>query len=311
MSRILITGAAGFIGANLTREALFRGNEVTALVSPTSNHWRLADLGDAVKIVPCDITDAAVVKESLRTARPDYVYHCATYGGYRNQCDPQTTFRVNVSGTWNLIQACKEYSPKLLVSLGTSSEYGRKQQAMRETDTLAPESTYAATKACQALLLADAARGGLPTVTLRPFSVYGPWESPGRLMPTLLKAVGSGSEVKMVSSDAVHDFVYIDDLVSICLDVDASLEKASGQALNVGTGTQTSLGELVNVLESLTGKKVHALWNQMPAQTHDTTVWVADVARLRQVTGHTPQTTVRAGLELMRYWFASHREHYR
>jgi len=142
----LVTGASGFIGANLCRRLVSRGETVHGVIRPGTRTWHLADIQAGLHLHAIDISDGAAVDRMIDEVRPDVVYHLATHGAYPHQGDCPRILLVNVFGFWNLVHACNRVSYKLFVNTGSSSEYGRKSFAMRETDLLDPDSFYAVAK---------------------------------------------------------------------------------------------------------------------------------------------------------------------
>jgi nucleoside-diphosphate-sugar epimerase len=304
--RFLVTGAAGFIGANLCRRLLLEDRETHVLVRAATATWRLEAIADRLHWHRADITDANAIERVIDEARPTVVYHLATHGAYHYQNNAEEILRTNVMGLWNLVRACSRTGCELLVNTGSSSEYGTKRFAMRETDVLDPNSFYAVAKAAQSLLCQHVGRtGATAIVTLRPFSVYGPYEEPTRLIPRLMMAALDGTPIDMVSPDTVRDFVFIDDVVDVYLAID-KLKAVSGEIINVGTGVQTSLQQLVGAL----GVPVQARWNALAPRSWDSSVWVADISKLRRLLGLTPRLTVEQGLARSLPWFREHRQWY-
>lgn len=308
----LVTGAGGFIGANLCRRLVTAGEEVHVLVKPTTRMSRLDDIKDRFHTHHADLCDAQQVDRVINEIRPSVIYHLATRGAYPTQTDGEGILLINVFGTWNLINACRRHGFELFVNTGSSSEYGRKPFAMRETDVLEPDSYYAVAKCAQSLLARHCSMlSELPIITLRLFSVYGPYEEPSRLMPRLMMAALFDEEIEMVDPHTARDFVYVDDVVDVYLDID-HLKSLPGEILNVGSGVQRSLAEVVETTESVLGRKIAALrWGKMPPRVWDTTVWLADVSKLRHLTGRYPATTLREGIEKSLTWFREHSEQYR
>ena len=178
---------------------------------------------------------------------------------------------------------------------------------MREDDELAPETLYGVSKVAQSLLCQRWARlKGRPVTVLRLFSVYGPLEEPTRLVPRLLTSMLDAQPIAMASPVTSRDFIHVDDVVAAMLKVDG-LAALSGTVLNLGTGIQTTLAEMVGTLESLAGRPLLAEWNTMPARPWDTETWVADISRLRQALGWTPALSVRDGLAQSIEWFRANR----
>lgn len=308
----LVTGGAGFVGANLCRRLAGMGEEVHLLVKSTSNMFRLDDIRDKLHLHISDLRNAQDVENAIRDIRPTIIYHLATRGAYSTQSDGDNILLVNVFGTWNLLTACQKHGYELFVNTGSSSEYGRKMFAMRETDVLEPDSYYAVAKCAQSLLARHCSMvSDLPIVSLRLFSVYGPYEEPSRLIPRLMMAALFGEHIKMVNPNTARDFVYVDDVVDVYQDIE-HLKKFRGEILNVGTGMQSSLANLVDDTESVLGHKIPSLhWGEMPSRTWDSDVWVADITRLRRLTGSYPRTTLKEGLRRCLDWFKNNSEHYR
>jgi nucleoside-diphosphate-sugar epimerase len=308
--RFLVTGAAGFIGANLCHRLVGMGEEVHVLVKPATDTWRIDELQGKLHVHEADICDEERVDQIVDSIRPTVVYHLATHGAYHYQDDTEAILHVNVFGLWSLVSACSRVGFDLFVNTGSSSEYGRKAFAMRETDTLDPNSFYGMTKAAQTLLCRQCARmSDSPLVTLRPFSVYGQYEEGTRLIPQLMLAAVDDRPIDMVSPNTVRDFVHVDDVVDVYLMID-ELKALGGETLNVGTGVQTSLSEVVATAEEVSGKRLDARWGRMEPRPWDSEVWVADVSKLRRLTGSVPRTTVRDGLGKCLSWYGEHRESY-
>jgi len=308
---VIVTGAAGFIGANLCRRLIDAGARVHALVRPGGDAWRLDGITDRLRVHQVDITDGPRVKSVVSSIRANVIYHLATHGAYPFQDEPEQILLTDVFGLWNVLNACNEVGYDLFVNAGSSSEYGAKISAMRESDLLEPNSYYAVAKAGQTLLCQHISRiHDRPIVTFRPFSVYGPFEEPTRLIPKLMCAALDDEPIDMVNPDTCRDFIYIDDVLDACLMVDG-LKVLRGSVLNVGTGIQTSLKELVDATGALSGRPVRARWSAMAPRMWDTNVWVADISQIRRLTGWRPRVTLEQGLRKSLEWFGRHRELYR
>jgi nucleoside-diphosphate-sugar epimerase len=172
--KIFITGATGFVGSNLARRYLERGAEVFINLRKTSDTWRIRDILSEVNSVPVDITDYEKLREAIKNVRPDFIFHTATYGGSADQKITEKIIETNITGTVNLVRSCRDTGVRLLVNTGTSSEYGIKNSAMKETTLLEPVNEYGVTKAAATLFCQSyAVTENLPIVTLRLFSPYG------------------------------------------------------------------------------------------------------------------------------------------
>ncbi len=145
-SSVFITGASGFIGANLTR-SLLKNNYSVHILNRTKNlSWRLKDIENLITVHSGDIVNFDSVKEALKESKPDNIIHLATYGAYHFQTEFEKIVQVNIDGIKNLLEASKDIQYKTFINTGSSSEYGYKNKAMKETDACNPISYYAATK---------------------------------------------------------------------------------------------------------------------------------------------------------------------
>jgi len=301
-SRILITGAAGFIGAALARRLVEDGHEVHALLKPTTDRWRLEAVLDDLRTSPVDLTDEDGLARVAAEVRPEVVYHLAAHGAYPFQTDPDAILRVNVLGTRALLKSLARTDYLAFVSAGSSSEYGFKAFAMRETDTPEPNSYYAVAKCAQTLLCQCVARtDGRPINVLRIFSAYGPWEEPSRLVPTLIRRCLDGDELHLVSPETGRDFVYVDDVVDAFLRVEA-LSRLQGEVINVGTGVQATVRDVVDAVLHHTGANVACQWGAMKPRIWDSSVWVADCSKARTLLGWQARTPLSDGLARTVAW---------
>jgi nucleoside-diphosphate-sugar epimerase len=260
-----------------------------------------------------DLRDRDAVHRLVKEVRPTVIFNLSSHGAYPHQTDATRIFETNLLGLLHLLDACDPVDYRLFVHTGSSSEYGRKTAPMRETDELRPESVYGVSKVAQSLLCQQWSRQqGRPIVVLRLFSVYGPLEEPTRLIPRIVTAMLDHASLAMVSPRTSRDFVYVDDVVEAMLRIDRlhTLETTNGTILNLGTGVQTTLAEIVSTLESIAGAPLKAEWNTMPARPWDTETWVADTTRLRQALGWVPTVSVREGLALSVEWFRANRRFY-
>lgn len=286
-----------------------QGAETHALLGPTSNPWRLDGEHRLVRHA-IDLRDGEAVRRVVTAVRPTVIYHLASHGGYPHQSDVFRIIETNVLGLTTLLMACEAIDYRLFVHAGSSSEYGRKSAPMREHHELVPESVYGVSKAAQSLLCRQWSRERKrPIVVFRVFSAYGPLEEPTRLIPRLLTAHLDDVPIALVSPRTSRDFIYVDDVTEAMLKID-QLTSLPGAILNLGTGVQTALGDLVHTLESITDKPVKARWGTMPPRPWDTDTWVADATRLRDALGWIPSISVLEGLERSLRWFRSNRRYY-
>ncbi|HYV56487.1 MAG TPA: NAD-dependent epimerase/dehydratase family protein, partial [Candidatus Nitrosopolaris sp.] len=214
--------------------------------------------------------------------------------------------RTNILGTINLVGACVATGFEGFVNTGSSSEYGFKDHAPAETEALEPNSYYAVTKSSATLFCRYTAQSRqLRLPTLRLYSIYGPWEEPGRLLPTLVSCGLDGALPPLADPDTARDYVHVDDTVEAYLLAVSRADQPPGGIYNVGSGVQTSLRELVEVARRALALRVEPAWGAMPGRSWDTNVWIADNRRAAEVLGWRPKLTIEEGFGRLLAWFRS------
>lgn len=293
---ILITGASGFVGANLARAIAALRPDIHLLIRNEAKLWRLTDVLGKMTLHRVDLTDRSGVFACVAELKPRTIFHLAVHGAYPSQKDVAQIEATTLHGTINLLEACVEPGFDIFINTGSSSEYGFKSEPMMETDLLEPNSYYsvfkaAATHFCQYL----AASKKLPVITLRPFSVYGFFEEPTRLVPTLIRSLLAGTCPPLVSPDTARDYVFIDDMVEAYLAA-AQHPEYGGRVYNIGSGRQTTLREIVETAVRLTGAEVTPVWGSMEQRIWDQNIWQADISRAKAELNWSPRTSLEEGL---------------
>lgn len=307
MTRLsLVTGAGGFVGANLVRRLLRDGDRVLAVTRPSGDPWRLADVEAEIESARVDLRDAEAARELVAGRRPARIFHLAAHGAYSWQDDVSAMIDVNLRATHALLAG---FEGEAFVHAGSSSEYGAKDHPPREDERLEPNSHYAVTKAAATHLCALAARStDRHVVTLRLYSAYGPWEDPGRLVPALVAHGLRGELPALVDPATVRDFVHVDDVCdAFALAADAmTIER--GSVLNVASGHQTTLAEIVEATRDVLDVRAEPVWGTMPARRWDAPTWVGDASAARRALGWEPAVALRDGLRATATWLAARPE---
>lgn len=303
--KVLITGASGFIGANLARALLDAGEEVHLLLRPGHDLWRIRELLPRVAAHHATLEDGPSVERVVNAARPERVFHLATYGAYPHQRDRAAAVATNLDGTLNLARAALGAGCEAIVSAGTSSEYGRKDHAPAEDEPVEPEGPYAETKARATLRLAELSEGAATRiVTLRIYSAYGPWEEPTRFIPALVLEGLEGRFPPLAAPATARDFVQVDDVCQAFLKAGS----APSGIYNVGTGVQTTLEDAVGVARRLFEIEAEPEWASYQDRAWDTSVWVSNSSRARDAFGWTATIGFAEGLERTAAWFRARPE---
>jgi UDP-glucuronate 4-epimerase len=312
--RIVVTGAAGFIGSHTCERLVGRGHDVIGLDSfdgylypaevKRCNADELAQLA-RFRMVEGDICDAAAVAGVI-TADVDVVCHLAALAGVRpSLAQPLRYLRTNIEGTGVIVERMREVGVSRLVFASSSSVYGAKQgteiAAFLEDDPcLTPASPYAATKRMNELQLSTYRDlYGLGVYALRFFTVYGPRQRLDMAIAKFTRAIAAGAPITLYGDGSSRrDYTFIDDTVT---GVVAAIERVAPkqyEIVNLG-GTQTiSLVELVETIERVIGKRATIDWQ--PDQPGDVPITYANIDRARELLGYAPTTRPDAGIA--RYW---------
>jgi UDP-glucose 4-epimerase len=302
-SPVLVTGASGFIGAGLVRRLLAEGLAVHVVLRPEAQLWRLAGVLDRLTVHHADLLDAEATAAVIAAVRPAVVLHLAAYGAYESQADGGRILETTVLAGHRLLAASVASGVAVFVNAGSSSEYGYKDEPMGETDRLEPNSVYAVGKAAMTHLCSLIGRTQEKTAitTLRLFSVYGPWEEPTRLIPTLLRRTRAGLPLEMVSPTIARDYVYLDDALDAFLAL-PTLATLRGEVLNIGSGVQTTLQEVVELVQEVLGRRTDVRWGAMSPRRWDTSCWQAAPQRALERLGWRARRSLREGLALTAAW---------
>ncbi|MEM3585166.1 MAG: NAD(P)-dependent oxidoreductase [Candidatus Woesearchaeota archaeon] len=304
--KILITGVTGFIGANLAHTLCKRkGIKIYAVIRKNSNLWRLSEIKKRIHFINCDIRDYAKINLVIKKVKPDIIYHCAAYGAVYDENDFDKTISTNLIGTINLVNACKDKNIKAFINLGSSSEYGPKKKPMSENDKLSPNTVYGISKAVATQYAVMAARNyKIPLITLRPFSPFGYYESKNRLFPSLILSIIKGEQPKLAHPRSARDFIFIDDLIELILEVTGKTEKYSGEVFNAGTGKQYTVEEVANIAIKVSGTNLKPIFNALKGRDYDSEFWVADMSKTFSAFRWRPKYNIKEAIKILIPWFS-------
>jgi dolichol-phosphate mannosyltransferase len=304
MKRVIMTGATGFVGANLARRLLQQGHELHLLVHPGYTAWRIAAIRDSLSLHEVDLCDPEALGDIVGHIHADWVFHLAAHGAYSWQTDLRRMVQTNIVGTVNLVGACLAAGFEAFVNTGSSSEYGFKDHAPTEMEQVEPNSCYSATKCSATLLCRHAARShGLNLHTLRLYSVYGAFEDDRRLIPTVIRHGIRGDLPPLADPDSAHDYVYVEDVCDAYLLAAGSPGQEPGSVYNVGTGAQTTLRDVVEIARRTFEIKTEPQWGSLSSYSWDANVWVADSHKIQHALGWHPRHGFEEGFRLTVEWF--------
>ena len=304
--RVLVTGGTGFVGANLVRRLLAEEASVFVLARDAANVWRLEGIRDRVTVLPGDLCRLSDVEAALMRARPAVVFHLATARSGSTAADYPTFAAINTLGAYHLWTAAHKAGVGRMVCAGSQMEYGPSVEPHQETDRIQPDTVHGLTKGAACLFLQDAGRRAVPsTVVLRLFHVYGPWESPKRLVPTAIRAALGGTLLRMTDKGIRRDYVYVDDVVEAFL-MAAVRTDLTGEVFNIGSGRQTPNEEVVVLIGRIAGKPLAAEFGAYASHVTDTTFRVADINKAASILGWRPKHDLAQGLRATIDWVAAY-----
>ena len=306
----LVTGGAGFIGSHIVRRLVAAGARVRVLDAFTSGRSaNLADVAERIDLREGDIGDMAAVRQAI--AGVEYVLHLAALVSVPESVDhPERNFSANLAGTHNLLLAAREAQVRRFVFSSSCAVYG--DHAAPQHEELAPRalSPYAAAKfSGEQLCRSFAHVYGLPTVCLRYFNVFGPSQNPrggyAAAIPQFITALLDGRQPHVYGDGRQsRDFVYVANVVEANM-LACGAQAAIGGVFNIGTGRETDLLELLDILSELTGREVEPLFE--PERPGDIRRSYGDIRRATAVLGYRPAVDLISGLRETLEWYREHR----
>lgn len=337
--RILVTGAAGFIGFQTARRLIERGDEVVGFdvvndyYDPALKEARLSLLARSAttaqgswRFVRADLADRGAVKEAF-AAGVDRVIHLAAQAGVRHSLShPHDYIHSNIVGFLNILEACRDNGAPHLTYASTSSVYGanRKMPFSEHEGVDHPLQLYAATKRSNELMAhAYSHLFKIPTTGLRFFTVYGPWGRPDMALFLFTRAILAGEPIDVFNHGKhTRDFTYVDDIAEgvirasdqvaepdpswDAMEPDPATSDAPFRIFNIGNNSPVALMEYIKAIEEAVGKK--AIVRLQPLQPGDVPDTYADVSSLVRAVGYKPTTPVREGVQKFVDWY---RDYYR
>ena len=331
--KVLVTGAAGFIGMHCIERLLARGDQVVGIdnlndyYDVTLKESRLSRIADhaAFRFHRVSIEDKEAMAGIFAEEKPDRVIHLAAQAGVRYSLEnPHAYIDANLQGFMNILEGCRHNDVAHLAYASSSSVYGgNAQMPFSEHHSVDhPVSLYAATKKANELMAHTYSHlYGLPTTGLRFFTVYGPWGRPDMALFLFTDAIRNGRPIDVFNQGAmVRDFTYIDDIVEGVIRVldktatpdpdfdpmnpDPGTSTAPFRVFNIGNGNPTPLMDYIGALEDALGMTAEK--NMMPMQTGDVPATSADTSELRDWVGFAPNTDVRDGVQRFVDWYISY-----
>jgi nucleoside-diphosphate-sugar epimerase len=300
----LVTGAAGFIGAQLTRRLLDVGFRVAALVRPTSDLWRMKPYMGSVDLVLGELGSRDSEWLGQAMVGTDFVFHLAARGVNPGEQDEEDLVRSNVLGTLQVLKQAHLAHVGRVVYCGSCLEYGPGIRH-KEDGPIVPVSSYSVSKSAAWLFAQTfSKKTGLPVVGLRPFHVYGPLEDSARLIPYAVeRALGDG-DLHLTGGEQSRDFVFVADVVEAFLAA-AVGKVASGDVFNVCSGEAVRIREVVAAVLRLTRSRASPKWGSLPYREGEIRELSGDPGRARRALAWRATTPLDEGLRRTIDWVRS------
>ena len=308
--RVLVTGGAGFIGSHLCERLLDAGADVTVFTRYTSNgiQGALLDLPperyEALRIIAGDLRDASGVEAAV--AGQDVVFHLAAHIGIPySYVHPNDVVQVNVNGTVNVLEACRRAGTGRIVLFSTSETYGTAQYTPIDEDhPMHPQSPYAASKvSADQIGLSYARSFDMPITICRPFNTYGPRQPARAVLPTIIVQALASEEIRLGALTPRRDLLYVGDTAAGAMRM-AEEESTIGTTLNLATGSDISIGELVEMVQDELGTDKQIVTDEARIRPEKSEVMqlLGDATRAREMLGWTPETGLKEGIRETIAW---------
>lgn len=313
MRKILVTGAAGFIGSHVSDALLRRGDHVTG-IDNVNDYYPVAFKRENVErlkrhqdfsFIEGDICDKPLVEKIMRDGGFTHVAHLAARAGVRPSIqDPDLYQQTNIEGTLNILQACVGKSLQNVVVASSSSVYGNSRSIpFREDDSATdrPISPYAATKkATEVLSYTYHSLYGLNINIVRPFTVYGPQGRPDMAPWLFIESAYKGKTIRKFGDGTTRrDYTFINDFVAGFVN---AIDRVYGyEIFNLGNSQTVSLNEALEVVREVTGKEL--VIEQLPMQPGDVEITNADISKARKLLDYNPETSFKDGMAVLCDWY--------
>lgn len=293
--KLLVTGAAGFVGAAIVRDAVAQGHHVVATVRSEGVPTRLAGVAGDLRLAAVDLRDTAAVARLLTDERPQLVIHSAWRGLSGPDRFDRSQISDNLDSACGLVDACIASGVAKFVGIGSQGEYGLLEGKISESDCPEPTSLYGASKLATLHLTRQlCAQNGVAFAWMRLFSTYGPGDNPNWLIPSLIAQMLAGSRPRTSLGTQLWDYLYISDVARGILAA-AVTESATG-VFNLGSGKPVAVRSIVEIIRDQAAPGLELVFGEIAYRPDQIWHMEADIARLTSATGWAPKVGLEDGI---------------
>lgn len=300
--RCLVTGGTGFIGSSLVRLLLKDDAEVALLVRPTSNPWRFEDVLHSLHVITGDLAAIKEAAAAIQKFAPDVVFHLGWYGVggcYRN--DPAQVAQ-NLYGSLKLLQLAHDSGCQRWIALGSQAEYGPYDGILTEDLPTRPVTLYGSVKLCVGLLSQKLCEAyGMGFTWLRLLAVYGTMDDREHMIPYVILTLLRGHKPILTRGEQHWDYLYVEDAARAIWQ--AATNPAAQGIFNLGSGEAHTVRSIVERIRDMIDPSLPLVFGEAPYRSDQIMHLQADISRLQQATGWSPQVSLDEGLQRTVAWF--------
>lgn len=302
--KILITGGTGFIGTNLVK-SLVDDTEISIIKQPNSTipSWS-KNIFKKTKIYSVDICDLETLQKTIKNIEPEKIFHLAAYtGSGQTFTDADKSVQTNIQGTVNLLHSIENTDYECFVNMSTSEVYGNDTVPFKEEQNPNPISPYGISKFVAEMFCNIFHKTyGFPILNLRLFNPYGEFQPPNKIISKTIISCLLKKDIELVRGQITRDFIYIQDVVNVLIKA-SETKKAIGETINIGSGEEHSIKEIVTKIIDLMDNPIKPLFGVIPYRKNEIMRNYADIKKARKILNWEPKHSLDSGLKKTIGWY--------
>jgi len=307
-NKILITGGTGFIGSNLVRKLIESNFKVAVMSNDNIKDSKIKDLIGKIEFIRLDLLNEETTNKEIKNLNPSIIVHlAASINVSRDIFTLKSVMKNNIQITNNIYKSCfglKEL--KCIISMGSSEEYGKNKPPFEESQREYPVSPYSLSKTYVSYLSQYLYRNcKLPIVILRPFLVYGEYQTNDQFIPYVIKQCINNKAIDMTNGDQTRDFIYVKDLVSAIMKTIENPDNCLGEIINICSGKETKVKEAALLIKELTKSESKINLGKLPYRKGENMHFYGSNKKAKRLLGWEPEYLLKEGLKITIEWYKS------